>query len=359
MTLNSTRPRIGLAMIVRNEAHIIERCLGSVRGLIDTWTIVDTGSTDNTVELVKESLAGIPGNVHTRPWRDFSTNRNELLEMARPTAGYLLLLDADMIVRITSAEPLADLTEVAYDIMVESGLQYRMPYLVSSELECSYIGRTHEYLSFAPTGATATPCDDIVITHIGDGGNRDTKLQRDLGLLESDAYADPDNARTFFYLAQTREGLGDVPGALAAYRRRIELDGWEEEIFWSMYKCGMLLEAAGDWPAAAQMYITAWEFRSHRVEPLVHLARGYRESGAHGAALMWAERAALIKQPAGDRLFVEPWMYSWGVQLELAANSWWCGDRERAQFIWRELLERTDIPADVQATVSANLAQYS
>jgi hypothetical protein len=52
MEFNPRRSRIGLAMIVRNEAHIIERCLGSVRSLIDTWTIVDTGSTDNTIDLV-------------------------------------------------------------------------------------------------------------------------------------------------------------------------------------------------------------------------------------------------------------------------------------------------------------------
>lgn len=346
-------------MIVRNEAHIIERCLGSVRGLIDTWTIVDTGSTDNTVELIEESLAGIPGTVHTRPWRDFSTNRNELLELSRPTADYLLLLDADMTVRITSTEPLSSLTASVYDILVEAGLRYRMPYLISSDLDCRFVGRTHEYLSYGETGVSAEPYDGIVITHVGDGGNRDTKLQRDLGLLESDAYANPENPRTFFYLAQTREGLGDIPGALAAYRRRIELGGWEEEIFWSMYKCGMLLESAGDWPAAAQMYITAWEFRSHRVEPLVHLARGYRERGAYGAALLWAERASVIELPVSDRLFVEPWMYSWGVKLELAANSWWCENRDRAEAIWRELLDHADLPSAIRDTVASNLAQYS
>jgi glycosyltransferase involved in cell wall biosynthesis len=359
MEFNPQRPRIGLAMIVRNEGHIIERCLGSVRSLIDTWTIIDTGSTDNTIELVSEALNGIDGEMHKRPWRDFSTNRNELLALARPTADYLLLLDADMTVRIECTEPLSELSAPIYDLLVESGIEYRMPYLVSSTVDCRFIGRTHEYLSYGDAGVTAVPINDIVITHMGDGGNRETKLTRDLGLLEEDAYSNPDDARTMFYLAQTREGLGDVAGALAAYRRRIELGGWEEEIFWSMYKCGMLLERAADWPAAAQMYITAWEFRPHRIEPLVHLARGYREIGAFQTAMMWAERAAGVPYPEGDRLFVEPWMYSWGVQLEIAANAWWCEDRERAAKIWSALLEREDLPASTRASVESNLHEYA
>jgi glycosyltransferase involved in cell wall biosynthesis len=106
---------------VRNESHVIERCLGSVRPLIDTWTIIDTGSTDKTVELAQGALAGIPGRVHSRPWVDFSTNRNELIELAQPTADYLLLLDADMVVRILEDNPMASLTAPVYDILVEQG----------------------------------------------------------------------------------------------------------------------------------------------------------------------------------------------------------------------------------------------
>lgn len=359
MITDAQRPRIGLAMIVRNEAHIIERCLGSVRGLIDTWTIIDTGSTDDTVALIRECLDGVPGSVHSRPWRDFSTNRNELLHLSRPTADYLLLLDADMTIRIECENPLSDLSARIYDLLVESGLQYRMPYLVASKVNCQYIGRTHEYLAYSESDGPAVPYDGIVISHLGDGGNRETKLQRDLGLLESDAYAKPEDARTFFYLAQTRESLGDTSGAIAAYRRRIELGGWEEEVFWSMYRCGLLLHSADDWPAAAQMLITAWEYRPHRVEPLVHLARGYRESGAYSAALLWAERASKIPLPTTDRLFVEPWMYSWGVGMELAASAWWCGDHAGAAVIWRELLHRPDIPPATRATIEANLAEYA
>ena len=355
MSLSKSRPSLGLAMIVRDEALIIERCLGSVLHLIDTWTIIVTGSQDNTIALIKETLAGIPGNVITKPWRDFSTNRNELLEVARPTADYLLLLDADMTVQVNEPEPFTQLTAPAYDILVEAGIRYRMPYLISSQVDCQYLGRTHEHLAIADN-IMPTPLDSIAIHHIGDGGSKANKFQRDLNFLEADALSNPTDTRTMFYLAQTRENLGDRPGAIAAYRRRIELGGWEEEVFWSMYRSACILDSSGDWPAAAQMFITAWEYRPNRLEPILQLARGYRESGAMMTALMWIERGRHIDFPSNDRLFVDTWIYLWGFDLESAACMWWNGDHEGATAIWLRLLERTDLPESARAVVTSNLA---
>ena len=63
---------------------MIRRCIDSVGGLISHWVIVDTGSTDRTQAIVREQLKRLPGELHERPWRDFSHNRTEALELARP-----------------------------------------------------------------------------------------------------------------------------------------------------------------------------------------------------------------------------------------------------------------------------------
>ena len=99
---------ICLAMIVRDEAHVIERCLRSVRPLISAWLIVDTGSTDATERVARAALADLPGDYVSRPWRNFAHNRSECLELARTRGDYSLVIDADDALEIeTSALPAA------------------------------------------------------------------------------------------------------------------------------------------------------------------------------------------------------------------------------------------------------------
>src|SRR5207244_3721777 len=87
---------ICLVMIVRNEAGVIRRCLESVKPVINHWVICDTGSTDNTPDIIRETLAGIPGTLHRERWIDFGNNRTQALKLAKGKADYHLLLDADM-----------------------------------------------------------------------------------------------------------------------------------------------------------------------------------------------------------------------------------------------------------------------
>src|SRR5471030_2049649 len=93
---------IALCMICRNEAAIIERCLESVRCLIDYVLIVDTGSTDGTQAVIRRWLekTGIPGDVLDEPWRDFAYNRTFALAKLREKSAvdYSLMIDADQVV---------------------------------------------------------------------------------------------------------------------------------------------------------------------------------------------------------------------------------------------------------------------
>jgi glycosyltransferase involved in cell wall biosynthesis len=82
--------RISLCMIVKNEEHCLRRCLDSVRDYVDEMIIVDTGSTDHTVEIAKSYHA----QIYHHPWEnDFSKHRNQSLSYA--TGDWILQLDAD------------------------------------------------------------------------------------------------------------------------------------------------------------------------------------------------------------------------------------------------------------------------
>jgi glycosyltransferase involved in cell wall biosynthesis len=74
-------------MIVRNEAHCILRCLNSYKDSIDLIAIVDTGSTDDTINIINNFIneSGIPGNVISRPWSNFAIARNDSIDHAIKT----------------------------------------------------------------------------------------------------------------------------------------------------------------------------------------------------------------------------------------------------------------------------------
>ncbi|MBS3976672.1 MAG: glycosyltransferase [Syntrophomonadaceae bacterium] len=88
--LNKNRPRISLCMIVKDEAEHLPRCLNSISGAVDEIIIVDTGSSDTTVQVAQQFGAKI---YHYQWKHDFSAARNFALDMA--TGEWLLVLDAD------------------------------------------------------------------------------------------------------------------------------------------------------------------------------------------------------------------------------------------------------------------------
>jgi tetratricopeptide (TPR) repeat protein len=351
------RPSLGLAMIVKNEADVIGRCLASVGGLIDCWTVCDTGSTDGTPQLVTEHLSRIPGRLHHRSWRDFGSNRTELLALARGTADHLLLLDADLTVELRG-DLLALLdgnpAQESFSVEVRSpdeSFSYWMPYLVRGDLPWFYRGRTHEYLTLDhPT----VPMRQEVLTLVdhADGANRADKFVRDLVLLDADIADEPQESRHHFYRARTLQALDRTREAVQAYRHCLTLPGWDEQVFSCHYQLGLLL-APTDWPAAIAEHLTAWNLRPHRAEPLWALAAGLRERGEHHAAELFAERGLALPEP-DDILFVESWIYHWGLLFEYSIASHWTGHPDRALRACDQLLARADLPASYREQVVRN-----
>ena len=90
---------ICLNMIFKNEAHIIEKTLENLCSYIkfSYWVICDTGSTDNTKEIITTFFKNknIKGKLCDTPWKDFGYNRTIALQNGFNTSDYLLIFDAD------------------------------------------------------------------------------------------------------------------------------------------------------------------------------------------------------------------------------------------------------------------------
>ncbi|MFF8945761.1 glycosyltransferase [Streptomyces sp. NPDC014864] len=327
-------------MIVKNESGVIERCLSSVRDLITTWVISDTGSTDGTQELIREALRGVPGELHSEPWVDFGHNRSLNIAHARGKADYLLLLDADLEVRQDG--PLPPLTAASYMLRHEGDLEYRIKRLVRGDIAWRYEGVTHEYLT-TDEPADQAKLDALVIVDHADGGSRHDKFERDARLLSAELERDPDNPRTVFYLAQTKRDMGRAEEAIALYERRAAMGGWSEEVYYSRVQIGVLKAGRGDWPGAMDALVQAWETRPHRLEACYELCSRLRVMGRYRTAYTFAS-AGLNRPVPDDLLFVSPWVYRWGMLFEFSISAYWVGDWAGSYQACDRLLAMPNVP---------------
>ncbi|MGW2655222.1 glycosyltransferase [Streptomyces sp. NPDC001478] len=346
------KPTVCLCMIVRNEARVVERCLASVRDLVDTWVISDTGSTDGTQALVRRALDGIPGELHQDPWRDFGHNRTLNIRRAHARADYLLLVDADHVVHRRG--PLPELTADAYLLRHEGPVEHRIKRLVRGDVAWRYEGVTREHLT-AGAAEDQRLLDALVIHDHADGGSRHGRAARDARLLGSELERDPANTRTVFHLAQALRDLGERERAVALYERRARMGGWAEEVYCSLLQAGILRADAGDWPSAMDALSRAWEVRPQRLEACYELVWRLRGLGRHHTAHSFV-RAGLDREPPEDLLAVQPWVYRWGLLFEYSVTAYRVGEVDEALRACDRLLALPDLPRAYRDRTLANRA---
>lgn len=358
-------PRICLNMIVKNEAPVIGRCLDAVRPFVDHWLIVDTGSTDGTQHLVRRHLAGLPGELHERPWRHFAHNRNEALALARAALGpgghdYLFFIDADETLTLPPGFARPALDADAYDLSCDyDGTSYRRCALVAARLPWRWEGVVHEVIVCEPPARRVTlDGPRIVVAREGTRSRDPDTFHKDAALLEEALRAEPDNARNVFYLAQSWRDADELQRAQQAYLRRATMGGWDEEVWYALYQVAVLAERLEAPPAEVSFaYLRAYAARPSRAEPLVQLARWHRLRGEHALALLYARQAAATPRP-DDLLFVDEAAYRWQALDELSVSAWYAGARADGAQALERLLAVQTLPADVRARAEANQRFY-
>jgi len=347
-------------MIVKNEAHVIERCLQSVRPFIDYWVIVDTGSTDGTQERIRDYFKDIPGELHERPWKNFGHNRSEALVLARGKADYVFVIDADEVLKLPANFERAALTADAYSLTVEYGeTRYGRVCLVSNRLHWHYVGVLHEYLE-ADRAYRQEPLADLLVYVYPDGGRSQgidiaSKYLRDAQVLEAALIDEPNNARYRFYLAQSYRDAQQPAKALEHYQRRVEIGGWVEETWYALYQIAVLSERLQlDESVVIGRYLQAYQFRPQRAEPLGQLARYCRLRQQYALAHLFAAKAITLPRPS-DLLFIDESKYRWRCLDEYAVASYWVEGYEESARICRQLLASDDLPVAERGRVETNL----
>jgi len=310
-----------LNMIVKNESKIILRCLESVYQWIDYYVISDTGSTDNTQTIIKEFFDkhGIKGEIHQNEWVNFGHNRNIALQLARNKCDYLLFSDADMILKVSDKNWKKKLTADYYNVLQKTTtLKYYNVRLAKNELQAKYESPTHEYFACLKQNAVSVNTEMIYYNDQGDGSNRTDKFIRDIKLLKDGLVKSPRNGRYMFYIARSYSDMGEYEEAIKWYKKRIEVGGWVEEVYYSMYSICDLCFNLGKIPEAFRYGYQAHLYHPKRLESLYKIVLHCRVHGRYHLAYTLAKYALSKPYPDGDLLFVDYNVHKYMFQYELS-----------------------------------------
>jgi tetratricopeptide (TPR) repeat protein len=326
-------PTLCLNMIVKNESKIITRLFDSVINIIDCYCICDTGSTDNTIELIKNYFENknIPGKIVNEPFKNFAHNRNFALKSAIGMSDYILLMDADMILKIINfnKKTLSNFDSF-YILQGNDDFYYQNLRIIKNNGLFSYVGVTHEYISTPPNNKLLhITKDELFITDYGDGGCKSDKFERDIKLLTNGIIEEPKNSERYhFYLANSHHDAGNFEKAIETYEKRIKIGGWEQEIWYSYYRIGLCYKKLGKISDAIYNWLAAYDFLPIRIENLYEIVNHYRLTSKSKLAVHFYDMAQIILQNNENRdnfLFLHNDIYTYKLDYEFTIFALYIG----------------------------------
>jgi len=347
---------IGLSMIVKNEAHVIDRVLNSVAPLIDYWVIVDTGSTDGTQQKIQDffSKVGIPGEIVNFTWiDDFSAARNIALEKIEPHVDYGIWIDADEELIIDPSFCREDLFKSNPDSCLLKTIYGKLEYVRKNIWKTgagfNWLAPVHESLETQNEGAGVTTDKlSIVVRREGNSWLGDIKEKYSKHAEILSAYTEINtNPRWVFYTAQSYRDAQNYTKAIEWYMKRAAmLDGCNEEVYISKLSAAKLSEITNEpKEKVISLYTDAHTSDPIRGEALRNLVRYYHKVEEWEMAYIMSKYGLRYvgRNPYPNRMMlIETEVYTW-VMLELHALSCFYSGRhaEGTRTYWqlREMID--------------------
>ncbi|HIW83896.1 MAG TPA: glycosyltransferase [Candidatus Dorea gallistercoris] len=250
--------RISQCMIVKNEEKNIRRALSWGKDIVFEQIVVDTGSTDRTVEIAEEMGAKV---FHFRWIDDFAAAKNYAIEQA--SGEWIAFLDADEYFNNADTKKLVRLLEQVDQMKLVPGKRYPVfircawahlnangiPFQIGiqdrifrNRKDLRYYGAIHEQIQMPENNKFSYINAEKILTIFHTGYQLEVyketrKTGRNEKLLRTELEKDPDNYMAWGYLGDCQRVNGDLDKAAESYRKALKgksQGGLSEDRYWSI-----------------------------------------------------------------------------------------------------------------------------
>ena len=325
--------KIALLVMVKDESKRIAVTLNSTVGVIDMVIVYDTGSMDNTIDIIKEFCDAnkLPLHLKQGKFEDFATSRNTALDYAQEYVfDYLLLMDANDELRgkaelLKIAELELDTNRLAYFLnqhLEQDGttISFFNVRLLKKECNWRYMYPVHEtFESLTEKLPLIGKLPEVILyqDRAQDVEKSQARYSRDIELLQEYNSKHPEDSRIVFYLAQTYDSLKQFDKAYKTHKLRTSMGGSVEERFISSFRVACLID---DKDKAVMWYLKAYTLQP-RAEPLLNICEYYRKINKPRLAYHFAKLSCELDYPANSFQYVDRRAYDYIRWAQLAATA--------------------------------------
>jgi glycosyltransferase involved in cell wall biosynthesis len=339
-----------LAQIMKNEEAVLERMLNSIKPIVDIICMVDTGSTDKSIEILKKwgSDNNVEVHILERPFDNFENSRNASMQLARNVVAkknddntyYTFWSDCDEVMEISPSFNKKSLDKDLYMVNTTIGnMKYTRNCIARLDKNFTWYGPVHEFIvppkdeNGTTVKVSAGIADGVHVQVYTDGNSWksedvEKKYRKHAEILEEYINYKDRDPRWIFYTAQSYHDSATIKNnreenherlrrALKYYKERVSINsGYSEERFYSQYRVGTIMRVLDEpWKDTLNECMKAYSIDPLRGESIKTIIEYYQSVGNWNLAYMYslfAYNAFHNKNPYPSRLlFVDANLYNW------------------------------------------------
>jgi len=364
--------KLALNFICKDESHVINKMLNSVKNVVDLIVVNDTGSTDGTQDLIRKfgEENNIPTYVFERPFDDFEKSRNHSMQKLRDVVqelgwdankvhGFWIDCDETLVV-----DPKFDKNQFTNDLYMINTYIGQMKYTRNTFFRVSlpfrWYGPVHEFIVCDKKDITSGLATGVHVDVKMEGnswkGDIAAKYKSHAFVLEKYLDDNRQDPRWIFYLAQSYHDSASVVDnleenherlrrSLKYYKERTErLDGYAEEIYYAQFRIGTIMRTLEEpWNLTHQELLKAYAMDSMRGESIKMIIDHYLQMSEWNLAYLYTKFAKENfhgNNPYPHRLlFVDEALYVWKFAEAHAAACFYTGRKDEARKSYEEIVK--------------------